>query len=182
MRIDRVSIDRLVDVDVNALNGAVIPYDDHYWLIGNDSYAQRKSYLHKLDRDFHMVGKRKFLVEGQEDHRIILCDGTYHVWSNYADGTEMWNGTLNSDAQTVKVASVNTLGIELKQREKNWCPFCFNNELFVVYSLFPKFVILKLKDGLHEKVFAETSIYFHKWALSNRCLSTKMSRPLIMRR
>ncbi|MFT7531153.1 MAG: hypothetical protein ACI9FD_002164 [Gammaproteobacteria bacterium] len=163
----RLLIDRLVEVEVNAFNGTIIPFDDHYWLIGCDSYGPRQSYLHYLDRNFQLVGKRKYLNQGQEDHRIILCKGTYHVWSTWADGAQMRNGILDMDAQTVKVAAVSTPGIDLKIREKNWCPFYLNDEIFVVYSLFPEFVVLRLKDGKHEKVFAEKSTYFHKWAPRN---------------
>ncbi len=165
-------VDKLIELDVNAVNGNVFPYKDHYLLLGCDSYNRRYSYLQLMNDDFQLLGKRIFLTKRVEDHRLILNDGIYHVWCNYSGGVHMFCGQLDPASRAMDVNIVRAVNFTLNHREKNWCPLVKNGKIYVVYSLFPELVILrKTGQNAHERIFSERSSYLYNWVKKNIDLS-----------
>ena len=157
-------VDQLIEINVNAVNGNVFPHKDHYWLIGNDSYDRRHSFLHVLDSDFQGTGEKKFLARGMEDHRVICDQETSHVWCNYADGAAMRYGVLNSCAKSLDVEDVKLENFTLKNREKNWCPFMHNNKLFLHTDTYPVWRVFEICSNGNMKMVCEedtTMIFKH---------------------
>ncbi len=166
-----IAVDRLIDLEADAVNGAVIPHEDGYLMIAGDSRTRRDSYLYRLDHLFHPVGERILLDHGAEDHRIALFDGKYHVWANYGDGTRMLHGVLEPDREVLELSGFETRGLT-PTREKNWCPFVTDGRLRLVYRLFPKLIVLEVLDGDHVQIHEQRSPQLYSWALQHLDLET----------
>ena len=165
-------VDKLLEIDANAVNGSVFPHEDHYWLVGNDSYNRRETYLYVLSADFQLTGERTFLARHFEDHRVVSNQETCHVWCNFSGGAAMHYGELDSSSRSLHATKIRPEKFVPKRLEKNWCPFVRNGEIFLVYSFYPQLVILKKRGrNIHEKNFSEKSSYFHSWVAENLDLS-----------
>ena len=162
----RIPVQRVIDIEADAVNGVVVPYQDRFVMIATDSRARRLSYFHELDHSFAPIGEPRFLERGIEDHRVVVHGGQYYVWGSWGDGTQMRFGRLDPAAGTVEMSPVVTDGFGMALREKNWCPFVCDGRLFVVYRRFPTLTILELVDGVHRTVFEARSHGFTSWALN----------------
>lgn len=164
----KIPVDKLIDLDINVVNGNLIPFNNHYLLVGNDSYYRLKTFLHYLDADFNLLEKRHFLTRLYQDHRIIFFEGKYHVWCNYFDGKSMQYGILNTSSNSLEIAKIESENFTQNEKEKNWCPFLKNGQFHAVYSLFPEFVILKMTEkGMYEKIYSEKSVFLKNWVKEN---------------
>jgi len=163
-----VRVDRLIEPDVNVVNGNVFPFDGRYVLVGNDSYQRRHAYLQFLDGDFRATGERTFLSRGFEDHRIVTDGPSCHLWCNYGDGVQMFCGQLDPSARTLEIRPAQATNFTLQKREKNWCPLVIDGTVLVVYSLFPELTVLRKSPGyMHEPIFSERSAFLQDWLTTN---------------
>ena len=163
----QITVDELIELDVDAVNGCVVPCRDGYVMIAGDSRRRRDSYLHRLDRNFRPVGEATMLDRGPEDHRIALCEGEYHVWAAYADGVEMRHGVLDTNRGVLDLSGFEVRDLTPARREKNWCPFVVDGRLRLVYRLFPTLIVLELRDGDHARIHEERSPQLYSWALQH---------------
>ncbi|MDG1366090.1 MAG: hypothetical protein P8I99_10675 [Acidimicrobiales bacterium] len=59
-----IAVDRLIDLEADAVNSTVVPREDGYLMIAGDSRTRRDSYLYRLDHLFHPVEEQILLDHG----------------------------------------------------------------------------------------------------------------------
>jgi hypothetical protein len=164
-------------------NPGVIKYNDNYLIsfrTDHSTETKQNTYISmvELDANFKVIGEPQLLIEGlcteakcfAEDPRIFrFRDDLYVVFNSSVNMREDWI----YGAREMKLAKIiknknNKFVVEKvirlvppfeKQIEKNWAPLVFENELYFVYTVQPRLIIIKpnLKTGYSEVVLNEPS-------------------------
>ena len=130
----------------------------------------------ELDLNFQLLSKPQKLVIGlcskvkcrAEDPRLFMLNNKLHVVFNndiemlskdISNNREMRLASItkNKDGEYVAENVIRLISPFNKQAEKNWAPFIFKNQLYLVYSISPEFILLKpnLNTGYSEVVFTK---------------------------
>jgi predicted GH43/DUF377 family glycosyl hydrolase len=165
-----------------AYNGAIYPYEDGYLLTFRDHYYANDDYyfwnrvrfrsgIVKLDSFFNICGKPQVLEElnwrGYDQRFIKIKSDLYLIYNSPGPAeTSVMNGAKLYIAKLSQNENGKFILAEAKHLqfdfanyfEKNWIPFCFEDQLYLSYMMKPHRVLkADLGTGKCEEVYATRS-------------------------
>jgi hypothetical protein len=162
--------DLLCPYNMFKINGSVVKYHDFYLCAYRTAHLYQfdaKNKLTLLDTDFKPIAHRSFsLDDGNtafEDIRLFTYKSEllalYTFLPKNADGEWDWNFTVGIgivnwlDSKIIRHRSLR--GLATQRHEKNWIPYIYNDELFLITNFEPNLRILHLAGNINELEFKE---------------------------